>query len=438
MSSDGRFDTLYLWYLGDPAKPVPVGTLHAIDGGRSVSLRYAANWLSSGFPLSEDLPLVDIEHFSTRKHCAAGAVDDARPDRWGERVIRFIDKPARLSLMEYLFYAGDDRFGALGVSRTADVYQPRRNGPLPRLTDAAQLAQVINKIQQKEVITEQERRIISAGGSLGGAKPKALLEDGGSEWVIKFFNNEPVDVPLIEHASMTLAARAGIRVAETRILALPGEHALLVRRFDRIGQQRIHCLSAATVLHAAEGELAELSYPNLAQLLRRRGDTAQQINQQDMAELFRRMVFNILIDNTDDHEKNHAVMVQTTARSTGFDRATLFRLAPAYDVLPTNSGQGRQEFAVGDEGYDSTLSNAMSQCARFGLRPPEAAALVVQVIGVVNGWQAHFRALQVSEADIASLAAWLDGESLLSQRTGFDPTAYGTKRGGRRKTVFGG
>jgi serine/threonine-protein kinase HipA len=437
MSSAGRFDTLYLWYLGDPAQPVPVGTLQAIEGGKSVSLRYAPDWLGNGFPLSEDLPLVDIEHLPTRKHCAPGAVDDARPDRWGERVIRFIDKPARLSLMEFLFYAGDDRFGALGVSSSANEYVPRKNGPLPRLADAAQLAQVINKIQQKEAITEQERRIVSAGGSLGGAKPKALLEDAGVEWVIKFFNNEPIDVPLVEHASMTLAARAGIRVAETRVLALPGEHALLVRRFDRLGQRRMHCLSAATALYAAEGEFAELSYPNLAQLLRRRGDTAQHANQQDMAELFRRMVFNILIDNTDDHEKNHAVLVQTTARATGFDKATLFRLAPAYDVLPTNSGQGRQEFGVGADGHDSTLANAMSQCAQFGLSAPEAAATVVQVIAVVDGWQAHFRALHVSEADIASLAAWIDGEPLLTQRRSFDLNDYSAKRNVRRKAVFG-
>ncbi len=117
---------LHLWLLTRPQQPVPIAELNLVRSTQGVSLRYVDSWLQRGFPLSEDLPLIDEEFQPAEKGIAVGAVDDARPDRWGERVIRFIDKPARLSLLEYLYFAGDDRFGALGVSTSPDEYLPRR------------------------------------------------------------------------------------------------------------------------------------------------------------------------------------------------------------------------------------------------------------------------------------------------------------------------
>jgi serine/threonine-protein kinase HipA len=332
-------------------------------------------------------------------------------------VIQYIDKPKRLSLMEYLYFAGDDRFGALGVSTSNTAYLPNRNGPLPRLKDAQTLSEVVAKVNAKETINELERKMLAAGGSFGGAKPKALIEINGVQWVIKFFNGEPIDVPLIEHASMTLAKLAGINTAETQVVHLLGENALVVKRFDRVDEtaQRIHCLSAGTALlaEAVEGQTPDFGYPQLAQLLRRVGVPQNSANQQDMQELFRRMVFNILIDNTDDHEKNHALLVTEPLRQ------GRLRLAPAFDVLPTNSGQGHQEFIVGLDGQDSTLANAMSQCALFGLTNQAATAQVRRVIAVVDGWQAHFKACGVTDADAASLAERIDGKELLTMRKSF-------------------
>lgn len=190
-----RLDDLFLWYLGDPSAPRYVGALKLVSAGKGVSLRYGPEWLSDGFALSEDLPLIDNEflppgRLSTDAQRAVGAVDDARPDRWGEKVIRFVDKPKRLSLMEYLYYAGDDRFGALGVSTSASHYSPRATGPLPRLADAQALSEVAAKIEAAEPLTTLEAKIIAGGGSpLGGAKPKALIDIDGQQWVIKFFNN---------------------------------------------------------------------------------------------------------------------------------------------------------------------------------------------------------------------------------------------------------
>jgi len=420
-----KFDILHLWFLGDPKAPRYVGTLRLVAAGKGVSLQYGSDWLHSGFALSEDLPLVDVEYRPRGRlvagaAVAVGAVDDARPDRWGERVIQYIDRPKRLSLMEYLYFAGDDRFGALGVSTSATEYLPRQDGPLPRLAQAQALSKVVAKVAAAEPISELERRVLRAGGSFGGAKPKSLIQIGRDQWIVKFFNGEPVDSPLIEHATMTLAATAGIRVAPTRVLSLVGQHAVAVRRFDRAGEQRIHCISAGTALRAAApaGQEPEMGYPSLALLLRRAGVVEGNANADDAAELFRRMVFNILLDNTDDHEKNHTLLV-VAPWSNG-----RYRLAPAYDVLPSNSGQGFQEFICGDMGRDSTLANAMSQCQSFGLTPPQAAAQVEQIIRVVDTWQDHFAGCGVTPGDIAQLAERIDGEELLSQRRSFTAASY--------------
>jgi serine/threonine-protein kinase HipA len=422
-----RLDDLYLWFLADPAAPRYVGVLKLVAAGKGVSLHYGPDWQASGFALSEDLPLMDTEFLPHGRLWAdapraVGAVDDARPDRWGEKVIRFVDKPQRLSLMEYLYYAGDDRFGALGVSTSATEYVPRALGPLPRLEDAQQLSEVAAKIEASEPLSALEVRIMAGGGRpLGGAKPKALITIGDEQWVIKFFNNEPVDAPLVEHATMTLAARAGITVAATQVVRLVGLHAVTIRRFDRsAGGGRIHSLSAGTAIRAATaaGQEPQLGYPELARLLRRAGVATNGVNLQDARELFRRMVFNILMDNTDDHEKNHALLVVAP-----FEHGRL-RLAPAYDVLPTHSGQGYQEFICGAQGRDSTLDNAMSECDAFGLTSAEAATEVVRVVEVVNAWKTHFAAVGVSPRDIDNLAQQIDGDYLLMQRTSFEPERF--------------
>lgn len=404
-------DQLYLWWLGQPSRPVLIGELATVRTLQGVSLRYDAGWLQAGFALSEDLPLIDLEHLPTEKGCAAGAVDDARPDRWGERVIRFLDRPPRLSLMEFLFFAGDERFGALGVSVSAHACEPRGFGPLPGLADVAAMAELVRKIEAGEPVDPALRRLVAPGVTLGGARPKALLDLDGAPWVVKFAEAGDVfDAPLVEHATMTLAARAGIRVATTRPIPLAPIgtasrcHAVAVRRFDRAGGERRHALSARVALRAA-GE--EMGYPELAQLLRRRGvaDAAQR--QAQMQELFRRMVFNILIDNTDDHEKNHALLMT--------DRGE-YELAPAFDVLPSGQALGYQQMRVGREMADSTLANAFSEHRLFGLTATEARQQMRDVADVIEGWQGHFAEAGVAASEIDSLAQQIDRPFLLDQR----------------------
>jgi serine/threonine-protein kinase HipA len=375
-----------------------------VRSNQGVSLRYAASWLENGFALSEDLPLIDQEFIPTERATAAGAVDDARPDRWGEQVIRVIDKPPRLSLLEFLYFAGDDRFGALGVSTSDGEYAPRKQGPLPTLGDADRIQELVRKILANEPVPEMHKRLISPGVSLGGAKPKALMEIDGEQWVVKFSAGEPAEVPLIEHATMTLASQVKIRVAETKAIRLTDGHAVAIKRFDREEGERLHCLSAHVALRAAA---ERYGYPELAQLLRRRGVTGNDQYQADMRELFRRMVFNILIDNTDDHEKNHA-LAMTDAQQ--------YALAPAFDVLPSGQALGFQQMRVGENEADSTIKNALSMAQFFGLDRKQANGQVHVVARVVDRWKEHFKSQGVTANDIESYEAQIDRPFLLDQR----------------------
>ena len=395
---------LFLWLATDPREPLLIGRLSMMRATRGVSLRYAESWLASGFALSEDLPLIDEEFLPQEKDTAVGAVDDARPDRWGERVIRLIDKPSRLSLLEYLYFAGDDRFGALGVSTEEQRYAPRETGSLPRLTDVTALHEIVRKVLANEPIPLHEKYLITPGVTMGGARPKALLDIDGEQWVIKFSDHEPTDTPLIEHATMTLARQAQIRTAETRAIRLVDGHAVAVKRFDRAKARRIHALSANVALRAA-GET--LGYPELAQLLRRRGVVERDVNMAQMRELFRRMVFNILMDNTDDHEKNHVLLVND---------AQQYELSPAFDVLPSGQALGYQQMRVGADDADATLSNALSMAAQFGLKPKEAAAETRTVVSAVNDWQTHFKKEGVSARDIEVYEQQIDRPFLFDQR----------------------
>lgn len=401
-------DALWLWWLGDPDSPKLIGELRMARSLKGVSLTYGQDWLTSGFSLSEDLPLDPGEMLPVEKETAVGAVDDARPDRWGERVIRFLDKPKRLAVLDYLYYAGHERFGALGVSLSPEIYAPRRLGPLPHLADVASMEELVRRILAGEPVDDAAGRLIAPGVTFGGARPKGLIAIDGHQWVVKFSEpGEAFDMPLVEHATMTLCAQAGIRVAQTRAVPLPRGNAVAVRRFDREAGRRLHALSANVALKAMK---ADLGYPELAQLLRRRGVMDGGLAQDQMRELFRRMVFNILIDNTDDHEKNHVLLGTSQGELT---------LSPAFDVLPSGQALGYQQFRVGVDGHDSTIDNALSEARLFALKDKEARIEVARVAQVVDGWKEHFKREGVSSRDVGLLAEQIDRPALASQRAAF-------------------
>jgi serine/threonine-protein kinase HipA len=406
-------ERLFAWYLANPLRPVLVGEIGRVSNG-DASLTYAPAWLQGGFALSEDMPLREQVylplHRRHREPAASGALDDARPDRWGEKVIRYLYKRGA-TLRDHLYLAGDDRFGALGVSASDSEYLPFNRQPLPRLSDVQALSEVAGVIQSGEgELTEQRRALAQAGGSLGGAKPKAVIDIDGQEWVVKFFDGEPWDQPLIEHACMTLARKAGVTTAQTQVIRLPAEHALAVERFDRVAGRRVHSVSASTLIRAATppGETPQMGYPHLARRLRALG----QVQRLDghLADLFRRMVFNILIANTDDHEKNHAVTCEFV------DGVPVWNLSAAYDVVTTGSGATAHEFMIADDVVAPELDAAVSVHRDFNLDEPQARTIISEVIGVVDGWRAHFQLAGVSQGDIDALAEFIDEKDLLAQR----------------------
>ncbi len=425
---------LFLWSLLDPARPALVGELKHMSNG-DCSLTYEATWLAAGFALSPDLPLAQDAYAPVHHHArlsgAPGAVDDARPDRWGEKVIRYLHKPAA-TVYDHLYFAGHERFGALGVSDSKDIYAPFGGTTLPRPKDAP--ATIENMSEAIRIIEsgvgeldEQMRALVSAGGSLGGAKPKAAISIGGREFVIKFYNAEPFDQPLVEHATMELARAAGLDVARTQLIQLTGEHAVAIERFDRVGDQRVHCISACTLLRSMTpgGQDPTFGYPHLARALKQFGDI-QTLNAQ-LRELFKRMIFNILIANTDDHEKNHSLMCAVSGRTM---RMTLSK---AYDIVPTGSGATEHQFFISETSREPSLDDAMGVCGVFNLTPPDAAADVAEIIAKVDGWKAFFVGLGVTARDIDELEPLIDSEGLFVQRTGFDPAKYSSTKPVRKK-----
>ena len=399
-------DRLALWHLGNPDRPQLVGELSLQHGGRGVALTYADSWLQSGFALSEDLPLASGLFVAREPDTAAGAVDDARPDRWGERVIRKFETSPRMSILEYLLFAGDDRYGALGVSTRQDAYVPWHRSPLPSLESLQDIAEVVRKVLANEPVPEPQRRLIQPGGSLGGARPKSLVVIDGQDWLVKFPEGDELDMPLVEHATMSLALECGIDASLTRALPLHSQHAVAIRRFDRSPGRRLHAVSANVALKAA-GE-REMSYVNLSQLLRRLAP-AREIAQQQR-QLFARMVFNILMDNTDDHEKNHGLLRQDDGA---------YRLSPAFDMVPSAQGLGYQQMIVGDRGTESSLANAMSQSRQFGLDARSAQEAIRSICGVVDGWREHFLQCGVRATDVDVLAQYIDGDRLGRERRDF-------------------
>jgi len=226
---------------------------------------------------------------------------------------------------------------------------------------------------------------------------------------------------------MTLAHKAGLQVAQTLPVRLQGKHAVAVKRFDRQHGARVHCLSACTLLRSElpEGMEPEFGYPQLARALRRCADPRTLDAQ--LHELFRRMIFNILVANTDDHEKNHALLCHIHGRTMKLE------LSPGYDMVPTVSGALEHQFMISDTSREPSLSEAMTVVDDFDLSPLDAANAVFKIIAVVNEWQSHFRSVGVTQADITEIAALIDAPDLLAQRQSFSADAYVQAGKPRRK-----
>lgn len=350
-----------------------------------------------------------------------GALRDASPDYWGRRVIQRHLGKAQPSEMECLLFSPDDRAGALGFGLNQTPPAPKRSfnktlelATLQAIADAilsedepSPAARVADDHHDDHQPTaddhDQVERLLMIGTSMGGARPKAVVEDEDGLWIAKF--NCPDDAwnnARVEHAMLTLARACGLTTAESRVVDVAGRDALLVKRFDREkasggGYMRARMVSALTLLRAEDTYQSrdKWSYVLLAEEIRRVcAEPAQ-----NAAELFRRMCFNALISNVDDHPRNHAVIAKESD----------WKLSPAYDLtpaVPVSLERRDLAMACGDAGRFASADNLLSQSARFLLERAEASAIIDAMEAQVRGsWYATARSVGVSERDCERIAS---------------------------------
>lgn len=346
-----------------------------------------------------ELRLGEREYQTTHHQGVFGVLRDAGPDYWGRLLIeRHAGRPPADAL-GYLLESADDRAGALGFGLNVAPPAPRREYnqtlALPRLQEIAE-AVLANGARDGGATATQVAELLQAGTSMGGARPKVVVEDDGALWLAKFnLKDDRWNMARVEHAMLRLAQRCGLDVAQSRVATVGGRDVLLVCRFDRegtdAGYQRHRMVSALTLLRADEGhhDRPRWSYLLLAEEVRRACVRAER----DARELFRRMVFNALISNNDDHPRNHALLA----------RGRDWQLSPAYDLTPNPQvSLERRDLAltVGDFGRAATAENLLSQSQRFGFSRDEAATVVTTMhAAVASQWLATARTAGVSEAD---------------------------------------
>jgi serine/threonine-protein kinase HipA len=374
-----------------------------VNTGRFV---YGKSYLARGNAVPIDplnLKLSNETYSTTRLDGMFGALRDASPDSWGRRVIEKRAGKAQLDEMDYLLHSPDDRAGALGFGLSAEPPAPKRT--FNRTMDLAKLQAFADIIVSNEKLpdepdAQQAHDLMNGGTSMGGARPKAVVEGDDGLWIAKFNRKDDKwNEAKVERAMLVLARTCGIHTAESKLTTIGDRDVLLIKRFDRNktknGYQRARMLSALTLLRAEENpQLREnWSYVLLAEELRRISAKPKD----DAPELFRRMCFNALISNTDDHPRNHAVIAADND----------WRLSPVYDLTPAKwVSITRRDLALecGDMGRYAHADNIRSQSVRFLVNSDEAKAMIDTMEQTVkNSWYEIARREGVSEQECETI-----------------------------------
>lgn len=376
---------------------------HGISVGRFV---YGKHYIArmDAVPLDPvELRLRSQAYETIRLGGVFGALRDAGPDYWGRKVIeRHAGKP-HMSEIDYLLYSPDDRAGALGFGLDKSPPAPKRFfnqtielGKLQKIAD-----KIVNEEEAVNVKNNQIGDLMLIGTSMGGARPKTIVEDETGLWIAKF--NRPDDKwnnARVEHAMLTLARTCGITSAENRVVKIAERDVLLVKRFDRektkAGYFRTRMVSALTLLRAEDTYFSrdKWSYILLVEELRRSCAKPKE----NAVELFRRMCFNALISNADDHPRNHAIIAKELE----------WKLSPAYDLtvtVPVSLEHRDLAMICGDKGRFANGENLLSQSARFLLEKQQAAHIIETMENQVrNTWYSTARSAGVSEHDCKQIA----------------------------------
>jgi len=388
-------------YLPGESQAVPAGIFtHHEDAGIG-EFAYGRRYLerSKAIPVDPIALALGLPPKAADKNGGLyGAFRDAAPDYWGRLVIASEARvaPEALSEMDFLLASNATRVGNLDFRVSPDDPEPDLKPPhFSKLEDILAASDKIEKGEETDAALLQ---ILRQGSSMGGARPKCTVEFNDALWIAKFpSKNDFLDIPRIEYATMSLAAVCGIKIPEIRIVTVAGRNVFLIRRFDRInhhdGWIRTGFISALSLMQWDENDRLLWDYPSIADTMRKHTDIT------DINELFRRMVFNILVRNSDDHPRNHGFLFSDTKLS----------LSPAYDIVPTPVRAGiSSEFnlamSIGQSGRNATLKNAMSRAARFGLSNSEAETIIKELSEKIKKWRHHFEEYGVSNRDINLLA----------------------------------
>ena len=377
--------------------------------GRSSVFEYADEWLANPDAFALDpanLPL-DAGQIYTKsdKSALPGALRDTAPDRWGQQLVKRAFRKAgenrTLSEIDYLLAMTDQtRIGALRYKRGNedgfDIGQYR----VPPLIQLPALINAADAVLTNTETAEDLKLLLNEGSPPGGARPKsAVMDNDGTLAIAKFAKAD--DDRSITHGevlAMTLAAKAGLNVAAARLQDVAGRPVALITRFDWQGKQRIPFLSAMSLLGLNDGD--EAVYTDIAECIRMYSiePTA------DLHELWRRIVFGVLIGNLDDHLRNHGFL---------YDKDDKWRLSPAYDLNPVPLEEKARELTtwISEEGPDADLDIARRAAPYFALKDDQAEAMISEVSAALKGWQNTARQLGMSAADIAIYATAIQSDA---------------------------
>lgn len=378
-----------------------VGRLHAADRGSSVSFEYALEWLQRDNAFAIDPTSLPMQRGVLHGGSLFGALQDCGPDRWGrvliERAVRkkvLVQKPYRD--MDYVLALDDEsRIGALRFRYDADgPFLAITGGRLPPLVRLNALLQATDAIHSETETAQDLRFLLGAGSPLGGARPKAAVRLGDERLAIAKFPkpDDTRDIAAGEILALTLAERAGVRVAEHRLVPVGAQNVAVITRFDRTGKIRIPFISASSLLGLPQGEPG--SYTQLADGIRQFGNDVGG----DLGELWRRLVFSLLASNYDDHLRNHGFLMHQPGR---------WSLSPAYDLnpVPEMDRARMSNTPITEDQEEPTIGLALAAAARFGLEAADSMTILHEVFTAVSGWRATGRHLRLKAAAVDAYAS---------------------------------
>jgi serine/threonine-protein kinase HipA len=378
-----------------------VGHLHAAERGSSVSFEYATEWLQRADAFAIDPTSLPLQRGAHHGKALFGAIQDCGPDRWGriliERAVRkkvLAQKPYRD--IDYVLALDDvARVGALRFRLNAESpFLAVTAGKLPPLVRLNALLRATDAIHSETETAQDLRFLLGAGSPLGGARPKAAVSLIDDRLAIAKFPkpDDTRDIAAGEILALTLAAQAGIQVAEHRLVPVGGNSVAVITRFDRTGKNRIPFISAVTLLGLPQGDPG--AYTLLADGIRQFGNDVPG----DLRELWRRLVFSLLASNYDDHLRNHGFLMHEPGR---------WSLSPAYDInpVPEVDRVHMSKTAVTEDQDEPSIANALAAAPRFGLKATESKKILHEILTAVSGWHKTGRQLHLKASALDTYAS---------------------------------